>query len=84
VAFGVAQQRPLEFSNLVLGQITPAMHLSVLLKTALVGYLVGVTACLTGLRAGTEITEVPKLLPVGFVRCAMVVFVVTAVVSAIV
>jgi len=82
LGFGAAQQGPMDFAGDVLRLIGPAVYLRVLLTTMLSGYFIGVAACLTGLQARPAITEVPRLLPTGFVRCTLTVFLIIAALTA--
>jgi phospholipid/cholesterol/gamma-HCH transport system permease protein len=67
----------LDFLEEVLAAIGPREYALVPLKTLSIGFAIGLISCTTGLAVGRDITEVPALLPRGFVKAILVTFLIS-------
>lgn len=77
-AVGLATLGFVDFMQEVLGAMGPIDVLMLPLKTMLIGFLIGVIACLTGLEADTRSGSVRELLPYCFVRSILATLVAAA------
>jgi len=67
----------LDFLEEVLAAIGPREYALVPLKTLSIGFAIGLISCTTGLAVGRVMTEVPALLPQGFVKAILVTFLIS-------
>jgi phospholipid/cholesterol/gamma-HCH transport system permease protein len=67
----------LDFLAEVLTALGPRDYALVPLKTLAIGFAIGLISCTTGLAVGRVVTEVPALLPQGFVKAILVIFLIS-------
>jgi phospholipid/cholesterol/gamma-HCH transport system permease protein len=67
----------LDFLEAVLTALGPRDYALVPLKTLAIGFAIGLISCTTGLAVGRAVTEVPALLPQGFVKAILVIFLIS-------
>jgi phospholipid/cholesterol/gamma-HCH transport system permease protein len=67
----------LDFLEEVLTALGPRDYALVPLKTLAMGFAIGLISCTTGLAVGRAVTEVPALLPQGFVKAILVIFLIS-------
>jgi phospholipid/cholesterol/gamma-HCH transport system permease protein len=67
----------LDFLEEVLTALGPRDYALVPLKTLSMGFAIGLISCTTGLAVSGAVTEVPALLPQGFVKAILVIFLIS-------
>jgi phospholipid/cholesterol/gamma-HCH transport system permease protein len=67
----------LDFLAEVLTALGPTDYALVPLKTLAIGFAIGLISCTTGLAVGRAVTEVSTLLPQGFVKAILVIFLIS-------
>jgi phospholipid/cholesterol/gamma-HCH transport system permease protein len=78
---GVSQRSPVEFVVTTLGTIGDAGYAVLPLKTLAIGFVIGVVCCLTAMEPHRGIGADHSLMPVGFMRAVLAVFLVSGLVS---
>jgi phospholipid/cholesterol/gamma-HCH transport system permease protein len=78
---GVAQRSPVEFVVSTIGTIGNAGYAVLPLKTLAIGFVIGVVCCLTAMERHRGIGADHTLMPVGFMRAVLAVFLVSGLVS---
>jgi phospholipid/cholesterol/gamma-HCH transport system permease protein len=78
---GVAQRSPVEFVVATFGTIGDAGYAVLPLKTLGIGFMIGVVCCLTAMERHRGIGADHTLMPVGFMRAVLAVFLVSGLVS---
>lgn len=81
---GIVQAGLLEFLAVVTRVLTPTEYLMLPLKTLVFGVLVGVIACVTGLRPTAVGADVRELLPLGYMRAVVTTLIVSGAITAMV
>jgi phospholipid/cholesterol/gamma-HCH transport system permease protein len=67
----------LDFLEEVLAAIGPREYALVPLKTLAIGFAIGLISCTTGLAVSEAVTDVPALLPQGFIKAILVTFLIS-------
>jgi phospholipid/cholesterol/gamma-HCH transport system permease protein len=67
----------LDYLEEVLTALGPRDYALVPLKTLAIGFTIGLISCTTGLAVGRAVTEVPALLPQGFVKAILAIFLIS-------
>jgi phospholipid/cholesterol/gamma-HCH transport system permease protein len=78
---GVTQRSPVEFVVTTLGTIGDAGYAVLPLKTLAIGFVIGVVCCLTAMERHRGLGAAHSLMPVGFMRAVLAVFLVSGLVS---
>jgi phospholipid/cholesterol/gamma-HCH transport system permease protein len=77
----VTQRSPVEFVVTTLGTIGDAGYAVLPLKTLAIGFVIGVVCCLTAMERHRGLGAAHSLMPVGFMRAVLAVFLVSGLVS---
>jgi phospholipid/cholesterol/gamma-HCH transport system permease protein len=72
-----SDRTPIEFLNMVLVEMGGREYAIIALKPLITGLLVSLITCTTGLSAGERAGQVAEVLPVGFVKSVLAVFLVS-------
>jgi phospholipid/cholesterol/gamma-HCH transport system permease protein len=72
-----SDRNPIEFLNMILVEMGAGEYAIIALKPLITGLLVSLITCTTGLSAGERAGQVAEVLPVGFVKSVLAVFLVS-------
>jgi phospholipid/cholesterol/gamma-HCH transport system permease protein len=78
---GVAQRSPVEFVVATFGTIGDAGYAVLPLKTLAIGFVIGIVCCLTAMERQQDAGADHALMPIGFMRSVLAVFLVSGLVS---
>ncbi len=78
---GVSALDILEVLNLLVMALGPTEYAMFLLKTFLIGFVIALICCTTALPAGISTTDVQDVLPRGFVKSVLAMFLISAIVT---
>ena len=76
-----SDRTPVEFLNAVLAEMGIGEYAIIVLKPSIAGLLVSLITCITGLSVGSQAGQVAEVLPIGFVKSVLAVFLVSGTLS---
>jgi len=76
-----SDRTPVEFLNAVLAEMGIGEYAIIVLKPSIAGLLVSLITCITGLSVGSQARQVAEVLPIGFVKSVLAVFLVSGTLS---